>query len=56
MSTPTSDTASYTFADDPDDMTDGLGDRVLLGKIDMLRELNVHNLIPLPQVSYGASI
>lgn len=36
--------------DAKDGMPSGLGNRVLLAKIDSLRELNVGTMVPLPQV------
>lgn len=38
------------FEDTKHDMPGGLGNRVLLSKIDSLRELNVGAMVPLPQV------
>lgn len=39
--------------DTKDDTLSGLGNRVLLSKIDSLRELNVGAIVPLPQVRPG---
>lgn len=33
------------------EFTGGLANKILLGKIDKLRELNVGSIVPLPQVS-----
>lgn len=34
----------------------GLGTRVLLDKMDKLRELGISHLVPLPQVSYEETV